>query len=378
MAQISPKIDFGVRGSLNFCTIGNNVGKYNGGGEYSLGMFAAYNYKSNLKVAIEPTYTQYTFRERQIDAQYSYSYVDINLNHYFGLFGDDALQFYIGLRPGLLLQFNGEQIKNGTYESFEVVNNKNKSNQLDLGINAGVTVKLSPVVSFELGYMYSATDQTDNSQIKGRPSVIEASLKLHAVDLRKYLDNRDVATRTQLQELHKGSLLVMLPTLSDKELNKLNDADKTFALNEIRIRNLKVIQEFKRYFTFAPVYFFMDSSANKVSLGSIDGIFVNNNLESDTSIKINTPGNYFIASFCNDLYGYNQRINYGLFVYNAKMEQLGKPYTVPGQMFGLFTDGDPVNYFRTKRLNFVNMPYDKMIKKLSGRLTRYAEFDNSN
>jgi opacity protein-like surface antigen len=378
VAQLNPKLNFGVRGTLNFCTVGSSVSKYNGDGYYSLGLFGAYQLTPSLKIAAEPTFSRYGFRERQIDAQYSYSYIDINLNTYFALFGDDAIQLYLGLRPGMLLQFQGEQLKNGAYESFDVPQDQNKKNQLDFGVNAGVAIRLSPVVSFELGYSGSLTNQTDNSQIKGRPSVVEATLKLNAVDLKKYLDNKDAVIHQQIKQLQKGTVLVMLPTLSSKELSKLSVADQTFAENELRIRNLRVIQEFKKHFSFAPVLFFLDSSANKVSMGVTEGVFVNSNLEPDTTIKLADPSNYIIASFCNDLYGYNQRINYGLFVYDAKMVQLGKPFTVPGQMFGLFTDGDPVNYFRTKRINYSTMPFDRMIKKLNSRLIRYAEFEATN
>ena len=84
--------------------------------------------------------------------------------------------------------------------------------------------------------------------------------------------------------------------------------------------------------------------------------------------------NFMVASFCNDLYNYSDRISYGLFIYDNKMNQMGKPYTIPGQMFGLYTDGDPQNYFKTKRINYTNMPFDRMIRKFNSRMIRYAEF----
>jgi hypothetical protein len=62
-------------------------------------------------------------------------------------------------------------------------------------------------------------------------------------------------------------------------------------------------------------------------------------------------------------------------VYDSKLNQLGKPFTLPAQMFGLYSDGDPANYFKTRKQNYTTMPFDRMVKKLNSRLIRYAEFD---
>ena len=376
-AQINHKFNFGVRGTLNFSTIGTEVAKYNGGSYYSAGVFASYKVKNRITLAAEPTFTMSSFKERQADNQFTYSNFDLNLNSYFSLFKEDeVLRFYLGVRPSMLLNFKAETLLNGNYVKTDVAANKNTNNQLDFGINTGFSVQLSPVVSFELGYMWSLTNQTDNSQIKGRNSLVEATLKLNAVDLKQLLDSKEITLKTQIQELRKGALLVMLPTVTEKELAKYNlEGDKQFVINELKLRNHRVITEFLKHFTFTPVYFFLDSNASKVSMGQVNGVFINKNQEPDSNIVLSTPNNYFIASFCNDLYGYSQRISYGLFVYDAKLIQLGKPFTVPAQMFGLYNDGDPANYFKTRKQNFTTMPFDRMIKKLNSRLIRYAEFD---
>lgn len=376
-AQINHKFNFGVRGTLNFSTIGTEISKYNGGSYYSAGVFGTYKIKNRITLAAEPTFTVSSFKERQADNQFTYTNIDLNLNSYFSLFkDDDVLRFYLGIRPSMLLNFKAETLLNGNYVKTDVAANKNTNNQLDFGINTGFAVQLSPVVSFELGYMWSITNQTDNSQIKGRNSLVEATLKLNAVDLKQLLDNKEISVKTQIQVLRKGALLVMLPTVNEKELAKYNlEGDKQYVINELKLRNHRVITEFLKHYTFTPVYFFLDSNANKVSMGQVKGVFINKNQEPDSTIVLPTPNNYFIASFCNDLYGYSQRISYGLFVYDSKLMQLGKPFTVPAQMFGLYSDGDPANYFKTRKQNFTTMPFDRMVKKLNSRLIRYADFD---
>jgi hypothetical protein len=376
-AQVSPKFNFGVRGTLNFSTIGTQVAKYNGGSYYSAGVFGTYKVYKGITLAAEPTFTMSSFKERQADNQFTYSHLDFNLNSYFSLLkDDDVLKFYLGIRPGILLNFRSETLLNGNYVKSDLAANKNSNNQIDFGINTGFAIQLSPVVSFELGYLWSLSNQTDNSQIKGRNSLIEATIKLNAVDLKKLLDSKEVTIKAQVQQLRKGALLVMLPTVTEKELAKYSlEGDKQFVINELRLRNHRVITEFSKHFTFTPVYFFLDSSASKVSMGQVNGVFINKNQDPDTTIVLPTPNNYFIASFCSDLYGYSQRISYGLFVYDSKLNQLGKPFTVPAQMFGLYSDGDPANYFKTRKQNYTTMPFDRMVKKLNSRLIRSAEFD---
>ncbi|TAE78350.1 MAG: hypothetical protein EAY81_12045, partial [Bacteroidetes bacterium] len=165
-------------------------------------------------------------------------------------------------------------------------------------------------------------------------------------------------------------------TLTEKDLARFtNSGDRAFAVNELKLRNLRVMREFRKHYTFTPVFFFFDTEVDKVIANAFDGVFLNDNMEPDNSIKLENPANFFVASFCNDLSNYTQRISYGLFVYDDKMIQLEKPFNVPGQVFGLYTSGDPVNYFRTKRQSYINMPFEKMIKKFSARMTRYAEFE---
>lgn len=373
MAQ--SKFDYGVRATLNMSTIGTQYGKYNGSGFYSLGAFGSRKMTNVITLAVEPTYSITGFKEKQNDSRYTLQHLDVNLNTYFSLFGDDALRLFLGIRPGYLLSAKSETIKDGSYVKADVTNNTNKSNQVDLGINAGLSVQLSQVVNFELGYTYGATNNNNNNLIQGRTSTIEMTLKLNAVDLKRLLDNREITLKEQIQQYQKGILFVMLPTLSEKDLAKYKiDGDRNYAVNELRVRNLKVISEFKRHYSFTPIYFFADSNVNQIVMGNWGNIFLNSNLEIDSSIMAPQTNNFMVASFCNDLFAYSDRISYGLFVYDNKMNQLGKPYTIPGQMFGLFTDGDPQNYFKTRRINYTNMPFDRMIRKFNSRMTRYAEF----
>jgi opacity protein-like surface antigen len=375
-AQLDARFEYGIKGTLNYTTIGSQYSKYTGSGQYGLGVFGTYRLTPAINLAFEPMITINSFRETQSDNRYRYDYFDANLNGYFNLFGNDALRLFLGVRPGFLLSYRSEVFKDGAYEKAENQQNKNKKGQIDVGVNAGLSLRVSPVINFEVGYMWSPGNETNFSQVKGRPSAIEVSLKINAVDLKNMIDRKEETTVQKIRHYHTGALLVMLPTLSEKELFKYkSESDKEFVINELRMRNMRVIIEFQKHYTFTPVYFFMDTSVNKVISGNINGIFVNANMQPDTSIMPATPENYFVASFCSDLSNYNQKVSYGLFVYDNKMTQLDKPFNIPGQLFGLFTEGDPANYFRYRKQNYVNMPFDRMIKKFNARMIRYSSIE---
>lgn len=371
-----PKVDFGIKGSLNFSRVKSKYDRYLGQAKGSLGAFINYHIDRTTAVSFEPTYTSCSFKEKQGDNRYSFGYLDFNFNTYIKAFRSNDISLYFGLRPALLLSPKSEIFVDGDYVKSDVPGFKSKEGQWDFGINLGMAVRLTKVVTFEAGYCWSATDKTTNDKVQGRPSLVELSLKINAVDLKSVLDNQETGTKQKIQHYRKGALLVMLPTLTEKDLARFTSyGDREFARNEIKIRNLKVIREFRKHYTFNQVYFFMDTEVDKVMANSLTGIFVNDNLENDTTIQLADPANFFVASFCSDLSSYTQRISYGLFIYDNKMVQLEKPFNVPSQMFGLYTSGDPVNYFKTKRQSYINMPFDRMIKKFSARMTRYAEFE---
>lgn len=368
------QLGYGVKSNLNFSTVKAQYDKYLGVGKFSGGVFLQYAISSTITLAFEPTYTSSAIREKQTDNRYTFGHIDLNLNSYYNLFRSDAVYFYFGLRPAMLLSPKSESLVNGNYVRTELAEFKNKKGNVDLGVNAGISIRLSPVVSFDLGYYWSATNNTDNNQVSGRPSLVEVGLKLNAVDIKNMYDQKLITTKQKVQRYKEGSLLIMLPTYTQKELAKLNEADKQFAINELNLRNTKVVAEFKKHYQFTPVYFFFDVDVNNILSGAIKGNLLNENMLPDSNITIANPANFFVASFCNDISAYSDRLSYGLFVYDEKMVQLEKPFNVPSQMFGLFTEGDPANYFKSKRQSYINMPFDRVIRKFNSRMNRYADF----
>jgi hypothetical protein len=132
--------------------------------------------------------------------------------------------------------------------------------------------------------------------------------------------------------------------------------------------NKVIIKEFRNNFNFCKLQFFMNTDAQKVAKGDFTGIFVDDNLN---SISGNVPdsGNYFIASFIEDISDITTKPNYGLFVYDKTFIQKGKPYNVNQNSMGIFVGGDPMNYFRRVKANtYTSDEFRKIIKRFNDRL----------
>lgn len=372
-AQVQPRqrFDYGMSGSLNYTTTGTVYSNYSGAGSFSLGGFVAYHWRPLVTFAFEPAYTSNSFREVQVDINYQYNYLDFNLNTYVDLFRSEALWLYAGIRPGYLFNYSTRILKSGTYEKVDTSINRNQTGQLDIGINAGLSVKISPLIDFHLGYMWSATDRITAGQIKGRPSYVEAGIRLNALDLKQAIESKEEQLIRQIKTYQRGALYIMLPTPSVKALARMSPEEAEAARTESSTRNRRVMQVFRSQYSFTPLYFFMDTSVSRMLSGNTSGIFVDDNLAPDTSIAPAAGDNFFVASFCSDLSNHNQKISYGLFVYDHQMVQLGRPFNVPSQIFGALTEGDPTNFFGRKNA-LVMAPYERAVRKLNGRLLRYA------
>jgi hypothetical protein len=283
------------------------------------------------------------------------------------------LAFIGGIRPSYLMSYNSQVFERGNYSNKTLSINKNEKGRIDATAMIGVSVALSPVVNLEMMYNYGLTNKNAESQVLGRPSTVEINIRLNAVALKRSLDNKDETIQEQVENCHKGVVLVMLITPNEKEINRLKAAgkyaDAELIENDLKLRNAKVIKEFNKNFAFAPVYYFMDSSIYKVISGNLKGVFVNYNIQSDTAIKVNTS-NFVIASFCEDVSEYTKRKHFGLFVYDKGMNQLEKPFNHPNQLASPIFDYVVVNNIENKsrKPSYITVPFDKLISKLNSRL----------
>lgn len=393
----SEHFSYGLNLGVNYSLIGAENNNYSGEGNPTLGMFLQLRPENGFGIGhptqnktytiisddvakrltfiIQPAFTVNSFRELATDRKYNNYYVEIGGFIYVQPFTYvNEFNIFTGIRPSYLTAYNTELFENGFYNNKPYDGNQNRVGRADFVVPVGMSMALSEAVSLEVAYLHSFTDHNTTQTIKGRPSSVELTLRLNALGLVNQFSHKEETLRDKINKLSKGSLLVMLPTPNPAEIEKLK-ADRKVAeveavQTEIRDRNKRVMQEFKAYFDFCPVYFFMDTSAYKIISRNFNGVFVNNDLVADPYIKPDSS-NFFVASFCNDISAYTTKHQYGLFVYDDKINQLPKPFNVPANLVGSYLEGDVTNYFKKRHYNYSQMSFEKVITRFNNRLLRY-------
>jgi hypothetical protein len=111
---------------------------------------------------------------------------------------------------------------------------------------------------------------------------------------------RKRTTKRQIRELRNGALLVRLSTSSMKIAALKAKGFPQWAEEvekEQRVENLSLIRAFKSYYHFSEVKFFMSDQSNQVREGNFNGIFVNDDLEVDSTIELHNKSHVYSAEF---------------------------------------------------------------------------------
>jgi hypothetical protein len=106
--------------------------------------------------------------------------------------------------------------------------------------------------------------------------------------------------KSQIRDLKSGTLLVRLKA-DEKRIEafeKKGDFAKAEKVRKFRRDcNLRVVQAFAGNYKYSKTLFFISYDSEKVKNGQFDGIFVNDSLEVDTSIILDTKKAWFIGEF---------------------------------------------------------------------------------
>ncbi len=374
--KTTEQLGYGLKLGINYSLIGASFNNYSGSAMFNGAMFINKKMSDHFTFMFEPGYSGVSFREQSSDKRYNMHNIDAGLTAVFypSLLSRE-FSFHFGLRPSYLVTYSSEIIEGGSYITKTFDNNKNRKGNIDVGAFAGISIAMSEFVNLELVYNYSATDRNNATDIKGRPSTIEVGLRLNAVSLKEKMTRKEKSLRDIITGYSRGSLLVMLATPNTGEIEKLKSQGKeqeiTLINNEIIARNQKIMRDFRENYTISKVYFFMDTSAYKILSRSFEGVFVNINMQADPVLKPDSS-NYFVAAFNEDISTYTNKMHYGLFLFDEKLNPLDKPFNHPGNLVSPVLDGDPLNYLK-KRPNYIGVPYYRIIGKFNSRLLKYLD-----
>jgi hypothetical protein len=382
--------DYGIGLNVNFPMIGLQTSDYSGRGVGGAHIFttapmsnlliskAENKFWQNLNYHLSAGFAMMGIRDRQSDNRYTNTYIDGTASLYLKPFHESSdFKIFAGLRPNYLVSTNTEKLRDGEYVIDNIDSaNQNKSGDIGFSGTIGISVALSSIVNLELKYNHSFDNiSTSPASIKGRQSIIEVTLSISATGIRDKVNYKDISTFEYLKKLHKGNLMVMLPTVNKAEIDGLINAGKsdqiTNLLDELHQANVLVMKAFKNEFDFCPVVFYDDTNAYKVSNKVFGDFFYDADGNSIAIANVNTA-NFFVASFCEDVSSISHKMDYGLYVYDDKITHLGKPFNTQQNQFNIFAGGDPLNYLR-KRLNVLSYEdYSRKVKKLNGRLLRFS------
>ena len=378
--------NFGVEIVGNFNLIGSQFGNYVGKSQPRISIFftkpvSKYYINSFISLwdfAVEPiALNLISCRENTIDNQYGGYYYDPSFAlHLIPDRSSSDLRIILGVRPSYLLYSYSEILENGEYRLSQsgVATNKNKAGDIDISGMLGLSLKFSKIGYFDIKYTHSFTNQNNINYVQGRPSLIEFGIRLSAVQIGKALFDIDAETQKQVVKLSKGTLLVMLPTPNQNEVNALQSAGRTNEIRELfyqqELTNKMVIEKFTRDFKFSKVLFFSDSSANKITNKNFTNVFVDDNMNTISTPETFDTTNFFIASFCEDVSEFANRFTYGLHVYDVKMQALPSPFNGLKNDMGLYPGGDIITYMRKKKALFSIGEYERVIRKFNDRLLK--------
>jgi len=378
--------NFGFEIDGNFNLIGSQLGNYVGKSQPRISIFFTkpiYKYYVNSFIslwdyAIEPLALNIvSCRENTIDNQYGGYYFDPSFAlHLIPDRSSSDLRIILGVRPSYLLYSYSEILENGVYRLSQsgLSANKNKVGDIDVSGMLGISVKFSKIGYFDLKYVHSFTNKNTTDYVQGRPSLIEFGIRLSAVQIGKVLFDLDAEIQKKVTKFSKGTLLVMLPTPNQNEVNALQNAGRTNDVRELfyqqELTNKMVAEKFTKDFKFSKVLFFSDSSANKIINKNFNDVFVNENMNTIPTPETFDSSNYFVASFCEDVSEFANRFTYGLHVYDVKMQALPSPFNAIKNDMGLFPGGDIVAYMRKKKALYSIGEYERVIRKFNDRLVR--------
>jgi len=381
-AQKLTESNYGMVLNGNFTTIHSKFENYVGRGMGSFGIFYqrpfspyhANRYLNRLDFIVEPSMNWLGYRDNTSEKRYTSTYIDMAfyVNYVPDRMSDD-LRLFCGIRPSVLTYSKTSIIEFGTYKELPSdTQNLNVNGDLDFCGVVGVSVNMGSVASLELKYVHSFTNKITATAYQGRPSIFEIGLRLSAVRLKTKMVDEEANLVAEVNKKAQGTLLVMLEEPDEKLIEqlladkKIEDANYVKKLQEQTNKN--IIKEFRNNFDFCKVEFFSNNNAHKVNRGDFSDIFLDDNLLPKPSVSFDTA-NYFIASFIEDVSQLTQKMDYGLYFYDHKFIQLGKPYNSTSNGMGIFAGGDPQNYIRRiKTSGYFPEDFRKIIKKTNARL----------
>lgn len=331
-SSTSGRLWYGVRLNANKTFLGSAKsdslsGAFSAGG----GFFAAYAINKFIRPQLEVEYSTISY-VKTTDERTNKNYLDLGFNLLIKPGNKTNLIISTGIQAAICQGITNVLLSSSSASGTTKVYNNAETGRIDYLWNLGVAIPASTKVDFFARYHKSLTGKTTPSRIEGKTDYLQFGI---TVNLNKFLEENKEPSGKELEDqedmsvLGKGGVLLVRlnyqRNLIDwyEKNNRFIEADSIRKTNDTF--NLELMQAFRKYYKYTPVYFFKDEKSYDVASGNTHGVFVNDQLETDTTISIGNKS-FLIAEvgFVESFTG--STIDNMLVVLNAKFKQMKSPF----------------------------------------------------
>lgn len=275
----------GINAGLNFSKFKTDSFSIERGTTPFVGLYAEKDLAEKLDIRFAVNYSMRNSRVTTPFVKYKYKYLDVAINPSYQII--DPLKLEIGIQAEIVLQAmfqDGVDLNN----LFPLPVEQYKK---ELELFAGLQFKIQNDISLGFRYYFPLNDVSfQNMQL-----LLNIPIKQNPFE--KDVNEDEELADKQILELHEGALLVRLKTYMQviESLEKEGRDNESESLKIQRDEeNKELIAAFRKYYKFSEVYFFNSYDSEKVRAGLLENIFLNDELQPDSTIKCKTE-HFFIA-----------------------------------------------------------------------------------
>jgi hypothetical protein len=283
---------YGIAAGINYCKFRNDSLDFDFNTKPAIGIFGKRMLNKNFNIKISVIYSVKGSTSNSPYIKLEKRYLDLNFVPQLRIANDFYLN--VGISYSNILS-SKQVIQDGNrWNGVKKLNYNGFDSEVNLV--SGLELKLQKRLSLEFSYFIPCSKS--NNQNFQLTLNFYLNNKSQKPGITKNT-NREIS-KYQIRQLKEGTLLVRLKTSEDK-IDALSDKDKYKKGDTIKniqdAENKKIIIAFKKKFTFCYVAFFYANYSKNILERRFGNVFLNENLEIDNSIVIDTAKSIFTAEF---------------------------------------------------------------------------------
>lgn len=268
-------ITYGLSGGMNLSNLRQPDLKLHPQARWTAGLFQHFRLIEPMGIKLTESFTQRSSVTHLPFDHYIYDYLDFTIVPRARFL--NVIDFQAGVVGNLLLSKNKLPERNS-----------------EVNLIFGAELRLQHRINLEVNYQL-AVEETNISTVSFRLNYILNPTKVERIRHHKVVKEK---LRDDIHALNNGVLLVRLKTATNtiNAYKRQGYSEKANQLEQARISdNLQIIEAFRTQYHFSRVEFFYSTDSRKVMNGDLNGIFLNDSLQHDSSIKIDSSAEWYIA-----------------------------------------------------------------------------------